>query len=266
MVATYGVLLLLTAAALGPTAWVVLSSFSRSNQIYNGELVPSSLSLNGYETLFASANLAQAFANTVLYATLGTLVAVVAGFLAAYPTVRVRFPLRGFVTVLFTASLAIPITALIVPEYHLWTTLGLYDTKLGLVVFYAGLFFPLTFVILRAYLARLPAEIEESARMDGAGYFTVLWRIVTPLVRPALATVAIVDFISIWNEFLFALVLAPSPTNTTLQVQLSTFKAQFQFEVTAMLAGTVVVMAVPIVAFLLLQRQVMAGLTAGAGR
>jgi raffinose/stachyose/melibiose transport system permease protein len=83
-------------------------------------------------------------------------------------------------------------------------------------------------------------------------------------MRPALATVGIIVFISIWNEFLFNLALAPSPANENLQIMLSTFRGQFAYEITAMLAGTVVVMAVPVAAFLLLQRQVMSGLTAGA--
>ncbi|MBX3029972.1 MAG: carbohydrate ABC transporter permease [Chloroflexi bacterium] len=260
----YVVLSALAVVALGPTLWVVVASFSTMDQIYSGTVIPRELSLDGYETLFANANLVTAFGNTLLYATMGTLGALASGFLAAYPTVRMRFPGRTGVVYLFSAALAVPILALLVPEYFVLSRLGLYDSKLGMVIFYSALFFPLAFVILRAYLSRMPVEIEESARVEGAGYFTILARMVVPLMRPALATVGIIVFISIWNEFLFNLALAPSPANENLQIMLSTFRGQFAYEITAMLAGTVVVMAVPVAAFLLLQRQVMNGLTAGA--
>ena len=264
--AAYVVLAVLAIVALFPTVWVILSSFSTKDQIYAGSIVPTPPNLDGYRVLLANANVVPSFVNTVIYATVGTIGSVVVGFLAAYATVRARFPGRGLVTLIFSASLAIPVIALLVPEYKVLSYLRLYDTKLGMSLFYAGLFFPLSFVILRAYLSRLSAEIEESARVEGAGYFTIVWRIVVPLMRPAIATVVIIDFISIWNEFLFALVLAPSPGNSNLQIMLSTFRGQFTYEITAQLAGTVLVMAVPIVTFLLLQRQVLAGLAAGSGK
>jgi raffinose/stachyose/melibiose transport system permease protein len=264
--ASYLLLALLAAAALGPTLWVVLSSFSTAPQIYGGQVVPDSFSLDGYRELFAGGDLTRSTLNTLIYALGGTLGALVVGLLAAYPTARMRFPFRGALTLLFSVSLAIPVIGLLVPEYYLMYKAGLYDTRLGLVLFYTALFFPLAFVILRAYLVRIPLETEEAAIVEGAGYFTILTRIILPLSRPALATVAVVVFINVWNDFLFALVLAPSPSNQNVQVALSTFKAQFQFDVTAMLAGATVVMVVPIAAFLLLQRHVVAGLTAGSSR
>jgi raffinose/stachyose/melibiose transport system permease protein len=263
---TYVVLAVLVLAALGPTMWVVLSSFSTAPQIYAGKVIPETFSLAGYHDLFHDGNVIRSIVNTLIYAIGGTLGALIVGLLAAYPAARMRFPFRNSLTILFSLALAIPIIGLLVPEYYTMLKLGLYDTRLGLVLFYTALFFPLSFVILRAYLVRIPVETEEAALVEGAGYFTILRRIVVPLARPALATVATVVFIGIWNEFLFALVLAPSPANENVQVALSTFKAQFQFNITAMLAGATVVLAVPIAAFLLLQRQVVSGLTAGLSK
>jgi raffinose/stachyose/melibiose transport system permease protein len=155
----YVVLIALAVVALGPTVWVVLASFSTMDQIYSGTVIPRELSLDGYETLFANANLVTAFGNTLLYATMGTFGALASGFLAAYPTVRMSFPGRTGVVYLFSAALAVPILALLVPEYFVLSRLGLYDSKLGMIIFYSALFFPLAFVILRAYLSRMPVEI-----------------------------------------------------------------------------------------------------------
>lgn len=259
----YGVLIVMMIAALAPASWVMLSSVSSQTDIYAGRVFPQAIDWTGYANLFADANLVPALLNTLLYAVGGTLGALTVGLLAAYPSARMTFPLRNTMTNLLSLTLAIPIIGLIVPEFYIALQLGLYNTRLGLLVFYIALFFPLAFVILRAYLVRIPTEIEEAALIDGAGFFTILVRVILPLARPALVTVAVIVFISIWNEFLFALVLAPQPANGNVQTVLSTFKAQFQFNVTAMLAGTTVVMVVPIAVFLLLQRYVVAGLTAG---
>jgi raffinose/stachyose/melibiose transport system permease protein len=264
---TYVLLVLLTIVALGPTAWVMVASLETKTQINSGDsLIPDPLTLQGYKDVFTQIQLQDYVFNTLLYASLATLGSLFVGLLSAYPSVRMRFPLRLSMTSLFSLALAIPIVGLLVPEYYVLLKLGLYDTRLGLVLFYIALFFPLAFVILRAYLLRIPVETEEAALVDGAGYLTLLRRIVLPLARPALATVAVVVFISVWNEFLFALVLAPSPSNTNVQVALSTFKSAFQFNTTGMLAGTTLVMLVPILAFLLLQRHVVHGLTAGASK
>ncbi|MBZ7924378.1 carbohydrate ABC transporter permease [Ensifer adhaerens] len=259
----YSVLSIMTVLALAPGVWVIVSSFSTPPEIYSGQVIPRSINFDGYRDLLSDANLVNALVNTLLYSVVGTLGALFVGLLAAYPTARMEFPGREAIVTLFGLTLSIPIVGLIVPEYYLMLKVGLYNSRVGLALFYVALFFPLAFLILRAYLVRLPTEVEEAARVDGANYFQLLYHIILPLSRPALVTVAVVVFINIWNEFLFALVLAPSPENSNVQVVLSTFKAQFQFNVTAMLAGTTIVMLVPIIVFLFLQRYVVAGLTAG---
>jgi ABC-type glycerol-3-phosphate transport system permease component len=264
-IAYYATLVLLSVLALAPTLWVVLSSFTTGQRIYSGKsYVPIPFTLDGYADVFAEVHLQRYLLNSFVYATGATAGALVVGLLAAYPTVRMRFPFRRTTTTVFALGLAIPIISLIVPEYFVLLKTGMYDTKAGLTLFYVALFFPLAFVMLRAYLVQIPVDVEEAARVEGAGYFTILWKVVTPLARPGLATVAVIVFISVWNEFLFALVLAPSSGNENVQIALTTFKAQFQYNVSGMLAGTTLVMLVPVAAFLLLQRQVIAGLAAGA--
>jgi ABC-type glycerol-3-phosphate transport system permease component len=263
----YGVLVAVAAAALAPTLWVMLSSFETGAQVFSGDgLLPAPLTLQGYADAFAQVHLQRFMLNTALYAVGGTLGALSAALLAAYPAARFAFPGRNALVATFSLALAVPVVGLATPEFFIVRELGLYDSRLGLVVFYSALFFPLSFVILRAFLVNLPVEVEEAAILDGAGYFTILRRIVVPLSRPALATVAVVVFVGIWNEFFFANLFTASLDNQNVQLALASFRTQFGFNVTGALAGATLVMLVPIVLFAALQRQVIAGLTAGTTR
>jgi ABC-type glycerol-3-phosphate transport system permease component len=263
----YGFLTLLAALALVPTLWVMLSSFKSGSQIYSGAtLAPHHLTVQGYRDTFAQIHLQRYLLNTLLYAVCGTLGALCTALLAAYPIARYRFPFRNSLAAAFSLALAVPVVGLATPEFFIVRKLGLFDTKLGLIFFYSALFFPLAFVILRAFLLSLPSEVEEAAMVEGAGYFTILRRIVVPLARPGLATVAVIVFIGIWNDFFFANLLTASPSNANVQLALAGFRSAFGFNVTGALAGATLVMLVPIGAFLILQRQVIAGLTAGASK
>ncbi len=266
-VSIYLILAVVTAFALIPTAWIVLSSFKTGAQIYSGgSLLPHPFTVQGYKDVFSQIKLHRYLLNTALFAVGGTTGALTAGALAAYPLARFRFRSQGLLTAIFSLGLAIPAVGLIVPEFFIVRELHLFDRKLGLVLFYSALFFPLSFVILRSYFASLPTELEEAAIVEGAGYFTILWKLVLPLAIPGLVTVAVIVFIGIWNEYLFAQLLTISFDNQNAQVALATFRSQFGFNVTATLAGATLVMAVPITAFLFLQRYVISGLTAGSSR
>ena len=268
LIGYYGVLLLVVCAALGPTLWVVLSSFKTGPQILSptGAVLPRPFTFDGYRDVFVTIHVQQYLLNTATYAAGGTIGATAVGFLAAYPTARLRFPFRSLFTVLFSVALAVPIIGLIIPEFFIMRDLGLFDSRVGLVIFYSAMYFPLSFVIQRAFLASLPYEIEEAAIIDGAGYFTLVRTIVAPLAVPGLATVASLVFIFIWNEYFFAQLLTVSFDNWNIQLALAQFRSTFEYDVTGALAGASLAILVPVTLFLLLQRYVIAGLTAGSSR
>jgi len=264
-VVLYAFLAVVTIGSLLPTTWVMLSSFKTSQQIYSGEgFFPTTWTLQGFVDAFTQIHLHEYIVNTLLYATFGTLGALTAAFLAAYPLARYHFLGKGFLVGMFAMALAIPLVGMATPVFFVVRELGMFDSVIGLIIFYAALEFPFTFIVLRSFLLSLPPELEEAAIMDGAGYFTILSRIVVPLSRPAIATVSVVSFVKIWNEFFFANLLTISQENHNVQLALAGFKSQFGFNVTGALAGATIVMLVPIALFLVLQRQVIAGLTAGA--
>lgn len=261
----YGTLCVLGILSLGPALWVVLGSFKPGRQFFEGgALLPHPWTLQGYSDAFTQIHIERYLFNTLVYAVGGTLGALVAALLAAYPLARYEFRGRNALIAAFGLALAIPVVGLATPEFFIVRELGLLDTHMGMVLFYSALMFPLSFVILRAFLVNVSAEIEEAALVDGAGYFTILWRIVVPLSRPAIATVAVIAFVAIWNEFFFANLLTSSPGVQNAQLALANFKSQFGINIGGLLAGSVLIMIVPVMAFLLLQRHVIAGLTSGA--
>ncbi|TDD67628.1 carbohydrate ABC transporter permease [Jiangella aurantiaca] len=261
----YGFLTVVTLLALTPTAWVMVSSLKTGTQVFTGAgVLPDPVTLQGYVDAFTQIELHHYVLNTLLYATLGSAGAIAAAFLAAYPLARYAFRGRSTLVAGFSLALAIPVVGLATPEFFIMRELGLFDSRAGMVIFYAALQFPFTFVVLRSYLLSTPRELEEAAAMDGAGYFTTMVRVVLPLTRPALATVAVVSFVQIWNEFFFANLFLVSQEHQNVQLALAGFRSQFGFNVTGAIAGATIVMLVPIIVFVALQRQVIAGLTAGA--
>ena len=248
-----------------PILWLIASSFKTNAQILSASgFFPQEVNWQGYVDAFSNTNLPLFMFNSFVVSTSSTLLVLVVASMAAYPLARFEFPFRGFLTTLFSLGIVVPVTSLIVPETMIVRTLGLYDSRVGLVLLYSGIYFSLSFLILRAYFLSLPREVEEAAMVDGAGYWTILTRVVLPLSGPGLSTVAVIVFIFTWNEFLYALLTITSADKRTVQVAIKFFTSQFDFNLPGMFATITLVMIVPIVIFLIMQERVIEGLTAGA--
>lgn len=265
LIMDYAILLLFAVILLTPTLWLVLASFKTNQEILiEPSFFPGSLNFQGWRDVFTKTNLVGVFLNSFIISVSSTLSVLVVASMAAYPLARFEFRGKRFLTVFFSLGIIVPVTALIVPELYLMYTLNLHDTKIGLILLYTALFFPISFLILRAFFLSIPQSLEEAAIIDGASYWTLLARIVLPLSGPGLSTVAVLVFIWTWNEFLYSLLMMASEENRTVQVAIKFFTAQFDFNLPGMFAAVTLVMLVPIVVFLLLQERVVSGLTAGA--
>ncbi|MEM7737885.1 MAG: carbohydrate ABC transporter permease, partial [Deinococcota bacterium] len=261
----YAILLFFTVVLLTPILWLVLATFKTNQEILiDPSFFPSSLNTQGWRDAFTKTNLVGVFLNSFIISSSSTLSVLLVASMAAYPLARFTFFGKNFLTVFFSLGIIVPVTALIVPELYLMYTLRLHDTKIGLILLYTALFFPISFLILRAFFLSIPQSLEEAAIIDGASYWTLLARIVLPLSGPGLSTVAVLVFIWTWNEFLYSLLMMASERNRTVQVAIKFFTAQFDFNLPGMFAAVTLVMLVPIVVFLLLQEKVVSGLTAGA--
>lgn len=261
----YSILAALTVFIALPPFWLVISSFKTNNEILTASLaLPKGLNLSGYVASITEAKLHLFFLNTVIVSGSTVVLLLAIATMAAYPLARYDFPFKRFLTLTFSLGILIPGITLVVPEVIIIRRLGLYQTKLGLIVMYTAIFFPISFLVLRSFFLSLPTELEEAAIIDGAGYFRTLLQVILPLSVPGLATVAVIIFIWSWNEFFYAFILTGSESSRTMQVAIRFFISQFDFNYSGLFAGVTVAMIPPVIAFVLFQEQVVSGLTAGA--
>lgn len=183
-------------------------------------------------------------------------------FPAAYAIARIRTPLAALAQGLFSLGFLIPTFAMLVPIYMLVAKVGLLFNPLSLVLIYPALRLSLSVMFLTSYLKNVPLELEESAEIDGASTLQIVRYVFLPLARPGVVTVVVLNFIDIWNEYLFALILL-SQKNRTMQVAVSSLKGQVTDY--GLLAAGVVMSILPVyIVFILFQEQVVKGLYSGA--
>jgi len=182
----------------------------------------------------------------------------------AFALAKLRMRFRA--TIMFTVflGLTIPIYITIVPVFVMMRSIGQTDSLLGLIGPYLAFGIPFEVLVLQAFFRQLPDEILESARIDGAGEWRIFFTIILPLSTPALVTVFILDAVATWNEFLFALILLNSDENKTIPVGLLNFQGQFANNNTGLAAGILIAVLPILLAYILLQRWIVGGLTAGA--
>ncbi|MFI6480568.1 carbohydrate ABC transporter permease [Nonomuraea sp. NPDC050663] len=255
-------LILLAAAVvtIAPFAWMVVTSLKQFPNVYR--LWPLEFEWGNYGEAMAAAPFARYYLNTAVM-TLG----IVAGHLildtlAAYAFARLRFPLRNTIFALLVATMLVPTFLTMLPAFDLVVRFGWYDTWAALIVPRLADVFGI--VVLRTYMQTLPRELDEAALVDGAGRLRILWRIVVPLCRPALATVAVFSFLFGWNDFLWPLLVTADDATRTVQLGLSVFTSKYGPYPHLLMAGTVTAAVPAVVIFLFLQKALVRGL-AGTG-
>jgi ABC-type glycerol-3-phosphate transport system permease component len=258
-------LILLVAGFVIPLAWAVLASFTPETELFGrGATAPSTLTLDHYRALFRERDFWAPVQNSIVVAGVTTLLAMTLGALCAYALARLRFRGRAAVLSFILAASMFPQITILSPLFLALRAVGLLDTIPGLVLPYLTFAMPLTVWLLTTFFRQLPVDVEEAARLEGAGRLRVLARIFLPLAAPGLVTTAILTFIYCWNELLFALAFTVSPDRRTVPVAIALFRGQYQVPWGQILAATMVA-TIPIAALVLaFQRRIVRGLTAGA--
>jgi multiple sugar transport system permease protein len=259
-------LLALAVLWLSPIAWVVVTSLKPAPDIIRlpPEWIPwPPTGAHYHEVLLGSsrtARIGRAFANSLVVA-LGSVVLVLAtSAMAAYPLARMRFPGRSLVFVLLVGSLMIPNAVLLVPQYVLTQRLGWLSTYQGLIVPEAALLFAFGVFLLRQFFVTMPRELEDAARIDGAGPWQVFSRIIIPLSQPVLAALAIFAFRSAWNDFLWPLIAVNKPEMFPLPVALALLRSAYSAESYGPIMAGAALSALPLlVVFVVANRRIVEG-------
>lgn len=251
---------------ISPLVLLLLTAFRPlSDFIANGSLSwPQEWTLQNFADAWDIGNFATTYRNSgflfLLKVPLGVLISAMLAY--ALAKLRIRFGPAIMYTVFL--GLTIPIYIMIVPVFVMLRSSGLTDSIPGLVGPYLAFGIPFEVLVLQSFFRQLPDEIIEAAKIDGAGPWRIFFTVVIPLSTPALVTVFILDAVSTWNEFLFALILLSSDANKTIPVGLLNFSGQFSNNNTGLAAGILIAVVPILIAYIFLQKWIVGGLTAGA--
>ena len=267
---TYLALIVLSAIFLFPCLWLILASLSKTGSLYDFKgFFPEEYSFQTFIDLFTDDvnglyPYKTWFFNTLYVATCSALFGTILVLLTGYVMSRFRFKGRENLFLLFTIGILVPLNALMVPYFVIINELGLYNTYGGMILLYCAIGIPMSTVIIRGLMDSIPMEIEEAAYIDGCGFYGRFFRIILPLSRTGIVTAATFQFLTCWNEFVFANLIVSSDKLRTIQVGIRYFTNQFSTDYVSMYAAIVISIVPSILAYVLFQEQIINGLTSGA--
>ena len=251
-------------AVIAPVVWAALSSFKTQAELAQTPptLLPHQPTLDNYTTGLKAFDFTHYLTNSVIVTLSATALTLVINSMAAYALSKYNFRGRTVLFIITLSTIMIPLQVILLPVYQIVSSLGMTNSLLGLIIPPAAT--PTGVFLLRQYMLTLPDEMIEAARIDGAGEWGIFWRSILPLSRPALAVVAIFSIIWRWNDFLWPLIVAQDESKQTLPVAIARFASQQAIPFNQILAVSVVTIVPIVIIFLILQRQIIAGLAQGA--
>jgi trehalose/maltose transport system permease protein len=251
---------------LFPFLYALVSSFRPSQELFSTQIVPRSLTIEHYLAVFADPRFVRSLFNSIIIAGVTVLIALGLGSLCAYALGRLPFRYKGFVLYLVLTMTMFPQIAVLSGLFVMLKTLGLFNTRPGLILTYLIFSLPFTIWVMTQYFRSLPKELEEAAYVDGASPLTVFWEVLLPLTVPGMISTGLLAFIGAWNEFLFALTFTVTDNMKTVPVVISQFSGVSAYEQPwgSIMAASMVVTIPLIFMVMYFQNRIVAGLTAGA--
>lgn len=259
----YVILVLLVVVEAFPLVWMLLTSVKNAREVF-GTFLPASLDFSNFGRVWVSFNLPRHLLNSLYVTTLTVSIVVVVSTMAGYAFARFHFMGKEMIFYAFMVAMMIPGQAILIPMFQFLKSTGLLNTLTGLSFSYLGGATAFAILLMRAFFLSLPKELAEAARVDGAGEFRIFWSIYLPLAKPGIATVVIIQSMNTWNEFMFASTFIITPATKTIQPALFQAVGQYSTDYTALSAGLTMALIPVVTVYLVLQRQFIEGMTAGA--
>lgn len=260
----YVVMAVICLIALFPIVWVVMSSFKQDLLASPGFSFPESIYLGGYVKVFTQLGIGKYFFNSLICATIGTVLSITMLSMAAYVVARYEFRGKGFIVGCFMATMFVPTAALTFPVYTLVKNLGLFNTRAGLIFIYACSGIAVSFMVIRNYFATIPGELEEAARIDGCTYLQTFTKIMFPIARPGIFTAAVLAWLNLWNEFYWASLVIIDKQKMTVPAILSQFTTSFATDYNGLLSAIVIIVIPPILLYCFSSKFFIEALSGGA--
>ncbi|CAL9402463.1 Diacetylchitobiose uptake system permease protein NgcG [Streptomyces sp. enrichment culture] len=264
---SHGVLVIWAIMVVLPLVWAVMTSFKDDASIFGSPWsLPDTLHFDNWSRAWTQAHMSDYFLNTVLVVGGSLAGTLVLGSMAAYVLARFDFPGNRFVYFLFVGGMSFPIMLALVPLFYVVDNLGLLNTVHGLILVYIAYSLPFTVFFLTAFFRTLPTSVAEAAFVDGASHTRTFFQVMLPMAKPGLISVGIFNFLGQWNQYMLPTVLNTDPDQHVLTqglVQLAVSQG-YKGDWSGLFAGLVMAMLPVLAAYILFQRQVVQGLTAGA--
>ncbi len=253
--------------ALAPILLVFMNSFKSRDAIFNNPLAlptADTFSLIGYSKVLANSHVLNYFSNSAIVTVASLFFILLFGAMAAWALSEYRFPGNRWLKFFFAFGIMVPIRLGTVSILQIMVGLNLVNTLTALVLVYVAQGLPLAIMILSEFMAQVPSELKDAARCDGISEFRIFFQVAVPLVRPAIATVAVFTMVPIWNDLWFPLILAPSEKTQTITLGIQQFVGQYATDWNAVLASLSMAIVPVVLLYALFSRQLIRGITAGA--
>ena len=261
----YFVLILLAFVYLAPLAWMILVSFKTNAEIFTSPFaLPEKLQFGNYTFAWTAGYLGKALLNSTIVCVASLVLSMIIGTMAAFAIGRLRWKFSKLVMTYFMIGMMVPIHCVLIPLFKTFSSLGMYNDLLGLIIPYTTFSLPITIFIMTGFFEGLPKEMFEAACIDGCSIYKCFLNIAVPLSKTGLFVVGLMSFVGNWNELLLAMVFISDDTKKTLPVSLSKFVGPYNTNYTQMFAAIMIAIIPTIIVYCCFSNQIVDGLTQGA--
>lgn len=259
-------LLIILAITLFPFVWAILDSLNTTQGILKGNLIPSALHWSNYRRAWVTGNMRAYIGNSIIVTLASVALTLVVCCPAGYAFGRMRFPGATALFYVYLLGLTVPFQAVLIPVFYLLKDLHLINNLLGIILVQVGTGVPFAVFLMRNFFRSLPGELADAARIDGCSEFSVFFRVMLPLAKPATLALVIFAFIGSWNDYLLPLIALQDDKKRTLPVGLVHFSGQYATDYSLVFAATVISFIPTALIYLFFQRQFIEGINVGASK
>lgn len=261
----YFVLILLAFVYLAPLAWMILVSFKTNAEIFTSPFaLPEKLQFGNYTFAWTAGYLGKALLNSTIVCVASLILSMIIGTMAAFAIGRLRWKFSKLVMTYFMIGMMVPVHCVLIPLFKSFSSLGMYNNLIGLIIPYTTFSLPITIFIMTGFFEGLPKEMFEAACIDGCSIYKCFLDIAVPLSKTGLFVVGLMSFVGNWNELLLAMVFISDDTKKTLPVSLSKFVGPYNTNYTQMFAAIMIAIIPTIIVYCCFSNQIVDGLTQGA--
>ncbi|WP_313582391.1 carbohydrate ABC transporter permease [Lacrimispora sp.] len=249
-----------------PLYWLLTFSLKDNTEIFQGNMIglPKDWHFENYAHAFMGGNVGRYLANSIIVTTVTIMIVCMASLMASYALIRMKWKLRKLFQMMFILGITIPIHAALLPVFIMMRQAHLINTYWCLIIPYSAFAIPMAIMISSGFITTIPVELEEAACIDGCSIYKIFIRIILPLMKPSLSTIAIFTFLQSWNELMFAVVFISKPVYRTLTVGIQSLVGQYTTDWGPIGAGLVVATFPIIIIYVILSKQVQQSLIAGS--